>query len=76
MRAEPSVAAIARQHLARYRALLQTRLEQAGAADPPRLARQLLLLIEGASVVTAIDGGTGTGADARQAAELLLGARL
>jgi AcrR family transcriptional regulator len=74
MRAEPAVAAIARQHLARYRALLQTRLEQAGAADPPRLARQLLLLIEGASVVTAIDGGTGTGADARQAAELLLGA--
>jgi AcrR family transcriptional regulator len=71
-RADPAIAAIARRHLARYRKLIETRLGQAGAADPPRLARQLLLLIEGASVVSTIDGGTDSGVDARLAAEHLL----
>ncbi len=71
-RADPRIAAIARRHLSRYRTLLETRLEQVGAADPPRLGRQLLLLIEGASVVATIDGASSAGADARLAAEQLL----
>lgn len=80
-RADPGTAAIARRHLARYRGLLERRLREAGgfeprlaaAGDPAALARQLLLLIEGASVVTAIDGTPDAGADARTAAERLLG---
>ncbi len=71
-RADPAIAAIARRHLTRYRELLENQLVQAGAADPPRLARQLLLLIEGASVVSTIDGDADAGPDARQAAAQLL----
>src|SRR5439155_23198524 len=73
MRADPAVAAIARRHLARYRELLETRLSEVGVSDPEPLARQLLLLIEGASVVATIDGAGG-GADARAAAVTLLAA--
>jgi AcrR family transcriptional regulator len=74
-RADPRTAAIARRHLTRYRGLLERRLGEAGlpaGADPAALARQLLLLIEGASVVTSIDGTATAGADARAAAERLL----
>jgi AcrR family transcriptional regulator len=81
MRADPRTAAIARRHLVRYLGLLERRLreaglpEQAGGPDAAALARQLLLLIEGASVVSTIEGGPGAGADARAAAQLLLEAR-
>ncbi|WP_165975814.1 TetR/AcrR family transcriptional regulator, partial [Actinomadura rubrisoli] len=71
-RADPAIALIAQTHLARYRRLLEDRIHQAGLADPPRLARQLLLLIEGASVVVSIDGTTDAGTDARAAAKALL----
>jgi AcrR family transcriptional regulator len=74
-RADPRTAAIARRHLTRYRGLLERRLREAGlpeGADPAALARQLLLLIEGASVVTSIDGPATAGADARAAADRLL----
>lgn len=71
-RTDPATAAIARRHLSRYRALLEDRLRDIEARDPATLARQLLLLIEGASVVTAIDGGTSAGTDARDAAALLV----
>jgi AcrR family transcriptional regulator len=74
-RADPAIAAIARRHLARYRELLETRLGEVGVSDPEPLARQLLLLIEGASVVATIDGAGG-GADARTAAVTLLAAAL
>jgi AcrR family transcriptional regulator len=76
-RADPRTAAIARRHLTRYRDLLASRLREAGLpphTDPDELARQLLLLIEGASVVTTIDGSPAAGADARSAAESLLAA--
>lgn len=72
MRADPGVASIARRHLARYRDLLASRAAEAGLEDPDALARQLLLLIEGASVITAIDGKPDAGADARRAAETLI----
>jgi AcrR family transcriptional regulator len=80
-RADPRTAAIARRHLVRYLGLLERRLreaglpEQAGGPDPGALARQLLLLIEGASVVSTIEGTPGAGADARAAAQRLLGTR-
>lgn len=68
------VQGLARAFLDRYRALLEDRLSAAGVLDPPMLARQLLLLIEGATVVSAIDGGQQTGREARRAAETLLDA--
>jgi hypothetical protein len=70
-RADPRVATIARRHLTRYRGLLERRLREAGVPDAAGLARQLLLLIEGASVVSAIDGTPDAAADARAAAERL-----
>lgn len=71
-RADPEVAAIARQHLHRYRRLLEDRLSGLGVDEPTALARQLLLLIEGASVVVTIEGTADAGADARAAAVRLL----
>lgn len=71
-RADPPIAEIARRHLTRYRDLLTNRLDGLGVDDPDLLARQLLLLIEGASVVTAIDGDTTAGRDAREVALQLL----
>jgi AcrR family transcriptional regulator len=71
-RADPAIAAIARRHLARYRTLLEARLTQAGVLQTSELARQLLILIEGASVVSTIDDTNSSGADARHAAEHLL----
>jgi AcrR family transcriptional regulator len=75
-RAAPEVSAIARRHLARYREMLETRLIEAGITSPRRLARQLLLLIEGASVVSTIEGSSDSGDDARLAAEHLLATAL
>jgi AcrR family transcriptional regulator len=71
-RADPAIAAIARRHLSRYRELLGEMLDQANVADSARIARQLLLLIEGASVVACIDPHSGAGADAREAAAQLV----
>ncbi|MBS2533073.1 TetR/AcrR family transcriptional regulator [Catenulispora sp. NF23] len=71
-RADPEVAAIARAHLHRYLDLLEDLLAGLAVADPETLARQLLLLIEGASVVVTIEGTTDAGADARKAAAALL----
>ena len=66
----------ARAHLESYRELLRSRISDAGVRDEAsadRLARQLLLLIEGATTVTVIDGiASSAGADARAAAEVLL----
>ncbi|NUP52292.1 MAG: TetR/AcrR family transcriptional regulator [Catenulispora sp.] len=71
-RADPEVAAIARTHLHRYLDLLEELLADADVADPAALARQLLVLIEGASVVVTIEGTIDAGADARKAAAVLV----
>jgi AcrR family transcriptional regulator len=71
-RMDPEIAAIARRHLTRYRVLLEDRLRDLDIDDPPALARQLLLLIEGASVITTIDGTPAAGVDARNAATELI----
>ena len=67
---------VTRGHLARYRDLLERLLIEAGVPEPVPLARQLLLLIEGATVVTQIDGDGAAGADASRAAETLLASSL
>lgn len=66
---------VGRHHLSAYRALLKERLREAGfpAAPATRLAGQLLVLIEGATAVSTIEGGRSlAGRDARSAAEALL----
>jgi AcrR family transcriptional regulator len=72
--ADESVRLTARRHLARYRALLEAELRLAGIGEPETLTRHLLLLIEGATVITSVDGTPEAGHDARQAAETLLDA--
>lgn len=71
-RGDPETATLARRHLARYRALFEERLRELGVSDPAGLARQLLLLVEGATTVSAIDGSPAAGRDARAAADALL----
>lgn len=72
-----SIRAIGRLHLRKYRDLLEERLTDIGLdhLQAHSLAAQLLLLIEGATAVTAVDGpGSGAGQDARRAAIALLAA--
>ena len=69
---QEGVRRIAREHLRRYRDLLTERLAEAGVAEPEPLARQLLLLIEGVTMVTTVDGNNTAGDDARAAAKLLI----
>lgn len=63
---------LARAHLQTYRELLTRFLNEAGAVDPGGIARQLLVLIEGATVISAIDGDPSVGTDARALAEAVL----
>ncbi len=67
---------VTRGHLQRYRDLLERLLAEAGVPVPAPLARQLLLLIEGATVIAQIDGDGACCTDARVAAEALLDAAL
>jgi AcrR family transcriptional regulator len=63
---------LARDHLARYLVLLRRCLVEAGVVEPTVLARQLLVLIEGATVINAVEADKRFGADARKIVELLL----
>ncbi|WP_326822667.1 TetR/AcrR family transcriptional regulator [Streptosporangium sp. NBC_01756] len=67
-----AVRAITARHLGRYLELLTGIATRAGAADPHVLARQLLMLVEGATVVAEHLGAAGTGEHARRAALTLL----
>ncbi|KAA2254079.1 TetR/AcrR family transcriptional regulator [Solihabitans fulvus] len=67
-----AVLGLTRGHLARYRVLLERCLLEAGVAEPSAPARQLLILIEGATVVSSIDADDTAGPDARRLAELVL----
>lgn len=63
---------VAREHLARYLALLGRCLAEAGVRDPTVLARQLLVLIEGATMVSSVQADERVGAETRKIVELLL----
>ncbi|TCO48010.1 TetR/AcrR family transcriptional regulator [Actinocrispum wychmicini] len=63
---------IPRRHLARYLDLFRRLLAECGIAEPAGYARRMLLLIEGATVVSSIEGTAEAGRDARAMAELLL----
>ncbi|WP_326559925.1 TetR/AcrR family transcriptional regulator [Micromonospora sp. NBC_01796] len=49
---------------------------EAGVADPDRLAEQLVLLYDGASIAAQLDGNAGAGAAARIVAETLVDAAI
>ncbi len=66
------VADIARRHLQRYVQLFETELVAMGVGDPVGLARQLLILLEGATVVAAVEGTPDAGHRARHVVEALL----
>jgi AcrR family transcriptional regulator len=63
---------LARKHLARYLALLERCLVEAGVRDSTVLARQLLVLLEGASMVSFVQADERVGAETRKVVELLL----
>ncbi|MEV5753181.1 TetR/AcrR family transcriptional regulator [Actinoallomurus sp. NPDC052308] len=69
-----AVRAITARHLDRYLELLTGIADLAGAADPRALGRQLLMLVEGATVVAAHHDAADAGEHARQAALTLLSA--
>jgi AcrR family transcriptional regulator len=69
------VRALTARHLGRYLDLLSGIAARAGAANPDALGRQLLMLVEGATVVAAHHGAAaGTAEEAREAALALLAA--
>ena len=65
-------AGIARAHLDRYRELLAPLLREAEVADPAGTAGTLLLLIEGATVVSSVENRGDALRHARRAAEALV----
>jgi AcrR family transcriptional regulator len=69
-----AVHTITARHLGRYLELLTGIAGRAGAADPHVLGRQLLMLVEGATVVAEHHDAVGAGEHARHAALTLLSA--
>jgi AcrR family transcriptional regulator len=67
-----SVRAVVARHLSRHLELLTGIAARAGAADPRGVGRQLLMLLEGATVLADHHGPTDVARHARQAALTLL----
>ena len=63
---------VARNHLARHLELLTALAAQTDATDPQLVGRQLLILLEGATVIAALTGDAGAASDAQQLARTLL----
>ena len=71
-RKENPARTIARTHLDRYRDLLVGLLTEGGVTDPAGMAATLILLIEGATVVSTVEGSDAALRQARRAAEALI----
>lgn len=65
---------LAQDHLDFYRDLFRRLLSEAGARDPETTARQLVVVLEGATLISAVDRDPGLGAEARAIVETLLDA--
>lgn len=63
---------LAQDHLAFYRSLFERLLSE--ARDPKASARQLVVVLEGATLISAVDQDPGLGAEARVIVETLLDA--
>lgn len=68
----PMVTGLARRHLQAYRDFLNDSLREADIAKPEQLANRLLILIEGATIISGIDASPDAGREARALAEALL----
>lgn len=69
---DPMIRRLARRHLHAYRDFLCQCLRDAGTREPEQLAGRLLILIEGATTISAIDGDAAAGQQARALAEELV----
>jgi AcrR family transcriptional regulator len=67
---------VARAHLAAYRALFEEILTAQGVRAPAAVARQLVVLVEGATMVSAVDSHAQAARDARTVAVALVAAAL
>jgi AcrR family transcriptional regulator len=67
---------IIRRHKERLRRWMLTRARAAGAADPARLARQLMVVFDGALVQSLTQRSTRPAQDARQVAKALIDASI
>ena len=65
---------LAQDHLTFYRDLFRRLLTEAGVRDPDTTARQLVVVLEGATIISAVDRDPGLGAEARVIVETLLDA--
>ena len=65
---------LAQGHLTFYRDLFRRLLTEAGVHDPATTARQLVVVLEGATIISAVDRDPGLGAEARGIVETLLDA--
>jgi AcrR family transcriptional regulator len=65
---------LAKDHLAFYRDLFRRLLTEAGARDPETTARQLVVVLEGATLISAVEQDPGLGAEARVIVATLLDA--
>ena len=63
---------VARDHLGRHRGLLTALAADTATPDPELAGRQLLILLEGATVVAALTGDLDAAGDARRLAETIL----
>lgn len=67
---------IAADHKQMVRSYLKQAAEDAGADDPPELASELMMLVEGATVMAYVAGDKEAAGSARRAAETLIDAHL
>jgi AcrR family transcriptional regulator len=65
---------LAQDHLTFYRDLFRRLLTEADVRDPDTTARQLVVVLEGATIISAVDRDPGLGAEARVIVETLLDA--
>ncbi|MEV5965577.1 TetR/AcrR family transcriptional regulator [Kribbella sp. NPDC051952] len=65
---------LAADHLAFYRDLFARLLTEVGVRDPGTTARQLVVVLEGATLISAVERDPGLGAEARVIVETLLDA--
>jgi AcrR family transcriptional regulator len=63
---------IVRRHKDRLRRWVLVRARAAGAADPAKLSRQLMLLVAGVQAQSLVQHGTGAARDARELARALI----
>jgi AcrR family transcriptional regulator len=63
---------IVRRHKSRLRQWILSRARAAGAADPGRLSRQLLLVFDGAQSQSLVQRSSGPARDARELARMLI----